>query len=172
MKQVSDGWLQIPGRRERGFSLGMFEQSYLRLTPVCAAVDSGGDMLAFANVIPSFCRGETTIDLMRHLPDAPHGMIDFLFSKLLILKKQEGYQRFNIGMAPMAGFREDEESSLEERAVHFFLQQLNFLFSYQGLFHYKAKFATIWEPRYIVYRNVLNLPRIARALAEVSEIHD
>jgi phosphatidylglycerol lysyltransferase len=75
-------------------------------------------------------------------------------------------------MAPMAGFQEHEEASAEERAVHYFMQQLHFLFSYQGLLHYKAKFATIWEPRYTIYRNVLNLPRVARAISEVSEIHD
>jgi phosphatidylglycerol lysyltransferase len=75
-------------------------------------------------------------------------------------------------MAPMSGFSEHEEASAEERAVYYFMHQLNFLFSYQGLLHYKAKFATIWEPRYTIYRNVLNLPRVARAISEVSEIHD
>ena len=62
--------------------------------------------------------------------------------------------------------------SFGQRAVRYFMQQLNFLFSYQGLLHYKAKFATIWEPRYTVYRNVLNLPRVAHAISEVSEIRE
>jgi phosphatidylglycerol lysyltransferase len=172
LKQVSDGWLQIPGRRERAFTLGLFEPEYVRSTPVYAVVDPKGAILAFMNVIPSFCRGETTIDLMRHLPDAPPGTMDYLFTKLFLAKKAEGYQRFSLGMAPMAGFREHEEASAEERAVHYFMQQLNFLFSYHGLLHYKAKFATIWEPRYTIYRNVLNLPRVARAISEVLDIHE
>ena len=172
LKQVSDGWLQIPGRRERTFTLGLFDPEYIRSTPVYAAVDPMGEILAFVNSIPSFCKGEATIDLMRHLPDAPPGIMDFLFIKLFFAKKEEGYLRFSLGMAPMAGFQEHEEASAEERAVHYFMQQLHFLFSYQGLLHYKAKFATIWEPRYTIYRNVLNLPRVARAISEVSEIHD
>jgi phosphatidylglycerol lysyltransferase len=172
LKQVSDGWLQIPGRRERTFTLGLFEHDYIRSTPVYAAVDATGKILGFMNSIPSFCKGEATIDLMRHLPDAPPGIMDYLFIKLFFAMKEEGYQRFNLGMAPMAGFNEHEEASAEERAVHYFMQQLNFLFSYQGLLHYKAKFATIWEPRYTVYRNILNLPRVARAISEVSEIHE
>jgi len=172
LKQVSDGWLQIPGRRERTFTLGLFDPEYIRSTPVYAAVDPMGKILAFVNSIPSFCKGEATIDLMRHLPDAPPGIMDFLFIKLFFAKKEEGYLRFSLGMAPMAGFQEHEEASAEERAVHYFMQQLHFLFSYQGLLHYKAKFATIWEPRYTIYRNVLNLPRVARAISEVSEIHD
>jgi phosphatidylglycerol lysyltransferase len=172
LQQVSDAWLQIPGRRERTFTLGLFEHNYIRSTPVYAAVGLAGNILAFMNSIPSFCKGEATIDLMRYLPDAPPGIMDYLFIKLFFAKKEEGYQRFNLGMAPMAGFREHEEASAEEWAVHYFMQQLNFLFSYQGLLHYKAKFATIWEPRYTIYRNVLNLPRVARAISEVSEIHE
>jgi phosphatidylglycerol lysyltransferase len=172
LKQVSDGWLRIPGRRERTFTLGLFDHDYIRSTPVYAAVDTAGKILAFMNSIPSFCKGEATIDLMRHLPDAPPGIMDYLFTKLFFAKKEEGFQRFSLGMAPMAGFQEHEEASAEERAVHYFMQQLNFLFSYQGLLHYKAKFATLWEPRYIIYRNVLNLPRVARAISEVSEIHE
>jgi len=172
LKHVSDSWLEIPGRRERTFTLGLFEHDYVRSTPVYAAVDASGKILAFMNSIPSFCKGEATIDLMRHLSDAPPGIMDYLFTRLFFTKKEEGYQRFSLGMAPMAGFREHEESSTEERAVHYFMHQLNFLFSYQGLLHYKSKFATIWEPRYTIYRNVLNLPRVARAISEVSEIHD
>jgi phosphatidylglycerol lysyltransferase len=172
LEQVSDGWLQIPGRRERAFTLGLFAPEYIRSTPVYAAADPTGKIMAFMNTIPSFCQGEATIDLMRHLPGAPSGIMDYLFTKLFLAKKAEGYKRFSLGMAPMAGFRENEEASAEERAVYYFLRQLNFLFSYQGLLHYKAKFATIWEPRYTIYRNVLNLPRVARAISEVLEIRD
>jgi phosphatidylglycerol lysyltransferase len=170
VKDVSDGWLQIPGRRERTFTLGCFDPEYVRHTPVYAVVDGQGKMLAFANEIPSFRKGEATIDLMRHRTDAPNNAMDYLFTKLFLAKKEEGFAFFSLGMAPLAGFEEREEASLEEHAVHNFIQRLNFLFSYQGLKLYKAKFATRWEPRYLVYRNVLSLPMVARAIAEVSEI--
>jgi phosphatidylglycerol lysyltransferase len=170
VKDVSDGWLQIPGRRERTFTLGCFDPEYVRHTPVYAVVDGQGKMLAFANEIPSFRKGEATIDLMRHRADAPNNAMDYLFTKLFLAKKEEGFAFFSLGMAPLAGFEEREEASLEEHAVHNFIQRLNFLFSYQGLKLYKAKFATRWEPRYLVYRNVLSLPMVARAIAEVSEI--
>jgi phosphatidylglycerol lysyltransferase len=49
-------------------------------------------------------------------------------------------------------------------------EKLNFLFGYSGLRQYKAKFATIWEPRYTVYGDALDLPRLALALGKVSEI--
>ncbi len=171
LKQVSDEWLRIPGRRERGFTLGLFDRAYLRSTPIVTAVDAGGEILAFVNLIGTRGR-ELTADLMRRRTDAPNGIMDYLFVKLFLYAKEKGYERFNMGMAPMAGFHEREEASPEERAIHNFFQQLNFLFSFRGLRHYKAKFATSWEPRYLVYRNILELPRLALALRRLSEIKE
>jgi phosphatidylglycerol lysyltransferase len=70
----------------------------------------------------------------------------------------------------MSGFQEREGASVEEKAVHYFFQHLNFLFSFRGLRQYKAKFASFWEPRYAVYRNVLDLPKLAFAITKVSEL--
>ncbi len=168
-REVSDEWLQIPGRRERTFTLGTFDPPYIRSTPVCVARDAEGQMLAFANIIPSFVKDECATDLMRRRIQAPNGIMDYLFVMQFLSQKERGYQRFNLGLAPMSGFQEREQASPEERAVHFFFQHLNFLFSYRGLRHYKAKFATVWEPRYAVYRTPLELPRLVLALQKLSE---
>lgn len=172
VKQVSDEWLQIPGRRERRFSLGMFEEDYVRSTVLFIARDKNGIAQAFTNLIPSYRPGESTVDLMRRRLESPHGIMDYLFVKMFLHLKDQGYQRFNLGLAPMAGFREDEDASIEEKAIHYFFQHLNFLFSYRGLLQYKAKFASIWEPRYVIYQTPLDLPRLAIAIREVSEIKD
>ena len=168
IRDVSDDWLQIPGRRERGFTVGVFSEEELRRTPVFAAVRPDGRILAFMNIIRSFAPGETTIDLMRHCRDAPRGIMDSLFVQLFERQRKNGFRRFSLGLAPMSGFREGEEAGAEERAVQYFLQRSNFLFSYSGLADYKAKFATHWEPRYAIYRNVRDLPRLAVALVRVS----
>jgi phosphatidylglycerol lysyltransferase len=172
IREVSDEWLQIPGRRERRFALGMFDEEYLSSTPVFTAADASGRVLAFVNVIPSYRKGETTIDLMRRRTDAPNGIMDYVFVKLFLRNRELGFERFNLGMAPMAGFHEREEATPEERAIHAFFQHLNFLFSFKGLHAYKAKFATSWEPRYLIYRSILDLPQVARAIGAVSEIDD
>ncbi len=172
LKEVSDEWLQIPGRRERQFTLGLFDEEYVRSTPVFTAADGQGRVLAFVNLIPSYRRGESTIDLMRRRTEAPNGIMDYVFVKLFLLNKERGFERFNLGMAPMSGFQEQEEASPEERAIHGFFQHLNFLFSFKGLLAYKAKFADQWEPRYVVYRSALDLPRLAWALSRVSELPD
>lgn len=172
VRDVSNEWLRFSGRRERQFSLGTFRQDYVGSTSIVAATDAGGRILAFVNIIPSYCPGETTVDLMRRRTEAPNGIMDFLFVNLFLESRKKGFTRFNFGLAPMSGFAEKDESSREERAIHAFFQRLNFLFSYRGLRGYKAKFASSWEPRYLIYRNALDLPRLAIALGRISERKD
>ena len=69
----------------------------------------------------------------------------------------------------MAGFQEREEATAAERIVHAFFQRLNFLFSFSGIKQFKAKFADSWEPRYVVYRNVFDLPNLGLALSRITE---
>lgn len=169
-KEVSDDWLQIAGRRERTVTLGLFEPEYVRTTPILAAVDQQGKIQAFLNIIPSYRKGEATIDLIRRRSDSPNGIMDYLLAKLFPYLKEKGFQTFSLGLAPMSGFQENEDPSIEERAIHYFFQHMNFLFSFKGLHQYKAKYASWWEPRYIIYQNALDLARHAIAITIVSKI--
>jgi phosphatidylglycerol lysyltransferase len=169
LKLVSDQWLEIPGRRERGFTVGHFDASYLRSKPILTVADSSGAVLAFINLI-AVDRSEITGDLMRRRSDAPNGVMDYLFIKLFEYARRKGYDRVSLGMAPMTGFLEHEEATLEERFINGLFQKLNFIFSFRGLRRYKAKFATSWEPRYLIYRSNTELPRIALALRLISEL--
>lgn len=172
MKEVSDDWLAIPGHRERGFTLGTFDFPSLRRTPLFGLENPRGRVLAFVNIVPAHRPGESTADLMRHRHDAPNGAMDYLFVKLFFDSKERGFERFNLGMAPMAGFLDHEQASPAEKAVHVFFQHLDFVFSYRGIREYKGKFASFWEPRYLIYRNPLELPRAAIALARLTASPD
>lgn len=171
-RQISEDWLQIPGRRQRGFSTGWFQDSAVRNTPLFTVHDAAGKMLAFANIIPSGRKDEATVDMMRHLRDAPNGIMDFLFVKLFLWNKARGYKRFTLGMAPMGGFQPSEHPARAERYIHSFVRRLEFLFSFQGLRAYKAKFANLWEPRFLYFQHYRDLPAIGLALRSVSELPD
>ncbi len=170
VEEISNKWLDIPGHRERQFTLGSFNREYLRSTALAIARGPDDKPLAFINLIPSYYPDEATIDLMRRLPDSPNGIMDFLFIKLFLRMQKQGFKRFNMGMAPMSGFHQGENATVEEKAIHFFFQHLNFLFRFRGLKSFKAKYASFWEPRYAVYKSPLDLPRMALALREISEI--
>lgn len=169
LRIVSDEWLQLPNRRERSFTVGSFVPDYLRSTAIFTAEDTAGNVLAFVNLLVSYRAGEVTIDLMRHRLQAPNGIMDYLFVKLFAWSREQGYTRFNLGMAPMAGFQEREAASAAERLVHAFFQHASFLFSFSGIKQYKAKFADSWEPRYVVFRNVMDLPTLGLALSRITE---
>ncbi len=171
-RDVSDSWLRLDGRRERTFTLGLFDPEYVRQTPVYAALDAQARMIGFVNVVPSYYPGEATVDLMRHREDSPPGTMDFLFAETLLAMQEQGFTRFNLGMAPMSGFQPQEKPSPEEKAVDYLMKRLSFIFSYRGLRDYKAKFASSWEPRYLIYRDLARLPLLGRALAEVMELHE
>jgi phosphatidylglycerol lysyltransferase len=166
---VEEQWLAIPGRRERTFAVGHFDHGYLRSTPVLAVVDCDGRVLAFLNVI-SAKPGEIAGDVMRRGRDVPNGITDYLLLKLIQYAREKRYNRVSLGLAPVTGFKKGESARLEERLINSVLRKLDFLFRFRGLAEYKAKFATSWEPRYLIYENLLQLPRTALALVRLSEI--
>lgn len=127
-------------------------------------------MIAFVNVIPSYRPGETTIDLMRHQPEAPNGTMDFLFIELQLLLRERGFRLFNLGMAPFAGVGEEPGASREERAAHYLSEQLGRWVSYKGIRSYKDKFGPTWEARYLVYQGgPVGLVKTALALTKATE---
>src|SRR5690606_19437816 len=72
LKAISDSWLEEKSGEEKGFSLGSFDDAYLCRFPV-ALVEAEGRIVAFANVWQAPAGHELSVDLMRHLPDAPKG---------------------------------------------------------------------------------------------------
>jgi phosphatidylglycerol lysyltransferase len=170
LEEVSREWLSLPGRRERSFTLGRFERGYLNETPLFAVQGGDGRIVAFVNQIPTFRSGETTVDLMRHRVQVPNGTMDFLFGELLLHLHATGYRTFDLGMVPLAGVGEAPDATLQERAAHQLAQQLQRVFSYQGLRAYKEKFQPVWRDRYMVYQGgPVGLLRTTIALVRATE---
>ncbi len=168
--KVSQEWLELPGRHESTFALGYFDRSYLQECPVFCVRDPEGQVLAFANEIPSYAAGEATIDMMRHRLEAPNGTMEYLFLKLLQLLQGSGYKTFNLGLAPLTGIGEDPDAPVEERAARWLAEHLSRFFSYKGLRAYKEKFEPEWQDRFLIYRGgPLGLVRAAIAIVRVTD---
>lgn len=155
LRRVSDGWLAEKKTREKGFSLGFFSEDYLRLFP-CAVVRRGGVTVAFANVWAG--RGELSLDLMRYLPEAPGGVMDYLFVKLMLWGREKGYSSFNLGMAPLSGMQSGPNAPLASRLGALLYRHGENFYNFQGLRNYKEKFSPSWEPRYLASPGGLALP--------------
>jgi phosphatidylglycerol lysyltransferase len=171
VENVSDEWLTLPGRRERGFTLGQFRHDYVNETPLFVLKDSAGHILAFVNEVPAYRPGRATIDLMRHRVDIPNGAMDYLFQGLLLALREAGYREFDLGMAPFTGVGDRPGANFEERTIYQLSQRLNRFFSYKGLRHYKSKFDPTWEETFLVYQGgPPGLLKTAIALSRVTEL--
>jgi phosphatidylglycerol lysyltransferase len=161
---VSDAWLAERGGGEKGFSLGFFQPDYLARLPI-ALVRRGEEVVAFANLWPGGGGEEMSIDLMRFAPSAPPGAMDFLFTSLIVWSSGAGYRWFNLGMAPLSGLDAHEGSPLWNRIGGLLYRHGEHFYNFQGLRHYKEKFAPVWEPRYLAGPGGLALPQVLTHVA-------
>jgi len=166
LEAVSNAWLAGKTAAEKGFSLGFFDESYLARFPV-AVVEAEGHIQAFATLWPSAQKSEVSLDLMRFRPTAPKGVMDGLLAWLLHWAKQEGFQWFNLGMAPLSGLEASAVSPLWVKVGRFVYGHGESFYNFQGVRAYKQKFDPVWEPRYLAYPGGLALPRV---LADVSAL--
>lgn len=148
LKAISDGWLAHHDTREKGFSLGAFEETYVASQPV-AVLRKADRIVAFATLFLTDTRAEASVDLMRFAPDAPRGAMDFLFVSLLEQLKSEGYQAFNLGMAPLSGMSRREVAPVWDRIGGTLFEHGERFYNFKGLRAFKSKFQPQWQPRYM-----------------------
>jgi phosphatidylglycerol lysyltransferase len=166
LRAVSDDWLAAKAAGEKGFSLGFFDDGYLSRFPV-AVIERDGQIQAFANVWQAGPRVELSLDLMRYRRTAPKDVMEALFVHVMQWGKEQGYQWFALGMAPLSGFEQSPVGPLWNRIGAFLYDHGKAVYNFQGLRAYKQKFNPVWEPHYLAYPGGLRLPRI---LADVSAL--
>ncbi|MGF1463989.1 MAG: phosphatidylglycerol lysyltransferase domain-containing protein [Maricaulaceae bacterium] len=163
LEAVSEAWLTARGR-ELGGTLGRFDPDYLTRTPVaCVWVDDR--MVGFASVWLSPDGQAASMDLMRRRPDAPMGAMDFLFVELIGWTAARGCQRFDLGLAPLAGLQGETGAFARLGATIF--EHGEAIYNFQGVRQFKNKFAPAWSPRYLAFdgglgRGVMTLLDLAR----------
>ncbi len=159
LQTISDAWLAEKNTREKGFSLGFFDTAYLRQNPI-ALVRLDGRPVAFANVWQSAGREELTVDLMRHRPEAPNGVMEYLFIEMMLWGHAQGYRWFNLGMAPLSGMETREAAPLWHKLGHWVARHGEYFYNFRGLRQYKQKFDPVWSPKYLVCPGGLGLPAV------------
>jgi phosphatidylglycerol lysyltransferase len=159
LEAISDAWLETRATREKGFSLGSFRPDYVTAGPV-AVVRRGARLLAFANLWLGAEGGELSVDLMRHSSDAPGGLMDLVFTELLLWGHAHGYRWFSFGMAPLAGLEERRGVPLWNRVAALVFRHGEHFYNFRGLRQYKAKFHPLWRARYLATPGGLALPGV------------
>lgn len=164
LQQISDEWLQHISGSEKQFSLGWFDDDYLRSCEIAVVETTTGQRIAFANIIPEYQLNEITIDLMRHRSDIERGAMDFLFISLFQHFKEQGYASFNLGLSALSGLSNRTETNRLEKGLNYLYQHLEKFYGFQGLHAYKEKYHPHWQSRYLVYPRLTALPDVVIAL--------
>jgi phosphatidylglycerol lysyltransferase len=166
-KGISDAWLALKNTREKGFSLGYFDGEYLKQFPA-GIVRKNGKIVAFLNLWLGAGKEELSLDMMRYNPEAPEGVMDFLFLKVMLWGKQEGYRWFNLGMVPLSGLEKRPLAPLWTRLGTFIYHHGENFYNFQGLRQYKEKFDPVWKLKYLALPGGLSLPWILTDLVTLS----
>lgn len=148
LKAISDDWLDRHSGAEKSFSLGRFDETYLSHFPI-GVLRLAGKPVAFANLWPGGPGGTVTVDLMRGRGDVPKGCMENLLVECLLWAKTEGFSRFDLGMAPLAGLESRKWASFLTRVGAFIYRHGGRIYGFSGLRAFKDKFDPQWEPRYL-----------------------
>lgn len=165
LEAISDGWLELKATREKRFSLGYFNPAYLQEFPV-AVVRGGDGLMAFTNLWLG-AREELSCDLMRHRPEAPRGVMEYLFIKLMQWGAEQGFSRFNLGMVPFKGLESRALAPLWHRVGGMLFRHGEAFYNFKGLNQFKEKFNPQWTARYLAAPGGLGLPTV---LADVAAL--
>ena len=153
LREISDQWLKSKNQKEKGFSLGFFNENYLRFFDI-AVIKKEDKICAFANIFhnPEFISDNATfaIDLMRHRNDMPNGLMDYLFINLFEWGKKSGYRYFNFGMAPLSGIDSRKLAPVWNKFGNLVYKHGDDLYNFEGLRNYKDKFNPNWEAKYLI----------------------
>ena len=141
---VSNKWLGHDGRSEQGFAMGYYDENYLQDCTLHLLRDADGRLVAFTNQVPMFNDlHQTTIDLIRFVPDVDGAMPSLLANMLFHLHEEGRYRKFDLGFVPLAQM--DNNLAKLARTLG------NNRFSAAGLEQFKNKFAPDWQPDYLAY---------------------
>ncbi len=148
LKKVSDEWLEIKTGKEMRFSVGFFDEKYLSNFPL-ALVRNDEEIVAFANIWAGGNKEELSVDLMRYGSTAPDRTMEYLFVKLMLWGKENGYGRFSLGMAPLSGLEKRQFAPLWHKVGSLIFANGDYIYNYKGLRDFKEKFNPVWSPKYI-----------------------
>lgn len=164
LAEISNSWLTLVHGSEKRFWVGWFDEAYIRSSRIMLVRDNAGNHMAFANILPEYQKNAITFDLMRHRPEAEHGVMDFLFVSLFQWAKACGYETVDLGLSALSGMGQSPADPVVERALHYLYEHVHQFFNFKGLHHFKEKFHPHWEMRYLIYPNLTDLPMITLAM--------
>ncbi|HXC25999.1 MAG TPA: phosphatidylglycerol lysyltransferase domain-containing protein [Gemmatimonadaceae bacterium] len=149
LRLISDAWLSAKQAREKGFSLGFFDDAYVCRYPA-GIVRKDGTIVAFANIWLSGAKEELEVDLMRYTTDAPPGIMRPLLVEIMLWGKAQGFRCCNLGMAPLSGLSAHAGAPIWNQLSVAVRGAGERFYNFEGIREFKQWFYPEWSPRFLI----------------------
>lgn len=159
LAEVSDVWMTVKSGHEKGFSLGRFDPRYIAEFD-CAVMRKDDQIVAFANILRGQAGTEMSVDLMRYRPGVSNVLMDALFARILLYAKDQGFEWFSLGAAPLSGLADHPMASTWNRFGTAIYRRGDEFYNFDGLRAFKQKFDPVWTAQYMAAPGGLNVPRV------------
>ena len=163
LEAISAAWRG--GRPERGFSMALDRLGgplqHDTWFAVVRAPD--GNPAGFLQVVPTFGRAAMSLALMRRLPSAPNGLMEFMIVRTIQRLAQDGTDELSLNFAAFGRLLRAPRTR-PEAALGRLLRIADRWFQVERLYRFNAKFSAHWRPRYLAYQSYTSLPRTALAV--------
>ena len=163
LETVSAVWRD--GAEERGFSMALDQLGGPGQgeTLLMVARDEDHRVAGFIQFVPHAAGSGMSLAMMRRVPDAPNGLMEYLIVRAIHELRQRGVDEVSLNFAAF-GRQLRDPANVAERAFGYGLRVADRWFQIERLYRFNAKFFPEWRPRYLIYQQHLALPRCALAV--------
>jgi lysyl-tRNA synthetase class 2 len=162
LEQLAAEWRR--GAPERGFSMALdsLRGDQHGETVVLVAYDGAGEPRGLLQFVPTYGRAAFSLSMMRRDVSTPNGLTEFMIVKAVEQFRERGIAELSLNFAAFARFLR-EPSCLRERLLGRLLGVADAYFQIESLYRFNMKFEPRWEPRYLLFDRVVDLPRTGLA---------
>jgi lysyl-tRNA synthetase, class II len=162
LELLAEDWRQ--GAPERGFSMALdsLRGAHHAETLLAVARDLDGVARGFIQFVPTYGRSAVSLSMMRRDRSAPNGLTEYMIVRAIELLRERDVAEASLNFAAFARWMHDPRNRAE-RLFGRLVALANPYFQIESLYRFNAKFAPRWEPRFLLYERLRDLPRTALA---------
>lgn len=163
----ADAWRDT--ETERGFSmaLGRLGDRLDGDSLLVEAVDPAGRVWGMLSLVP-WGRSGVSLDVMRRDPKGPNGIMEFMISQLALGSEQYGITRVSLNFAVFRSVFEEGGRIGAGPVLRLWRSVLMFFsrwWQLEALYRSNVKYQPQWVPRFFIFEERRQLPRVALASA-------
>jgi phosphatidylglycerol lysyltransferase len=158
---ISEEWLTGKLGGEFGFTMSGTPLIGSDETVVTVALNSEGHVMAFMTLAPMYNANGWVGDFLRRTKNAPERITDYLVVSTIFRLRNQGDRLLSLGLAPLANERSEGGGLISpEEVLALVYSRVNMVYHFKPLRHFKKKYATRWENRFLAYPSLPSLPRV------------